>query len=87
MKGQNNFWLQNAFLTCSWRFLRSNKLEQLEFKLEKNIGIAEKVRNYMIDLPLYTNNGLPVRFQPNIQAEMQAVTKSRQHSLYTFLSP
>ena len=24
-----------CFLTCSWRFLRSNTLEQLEFKLEK----------------------------------------------------
>ena len=32
-----DFWLQNAFLTCSWRFLLNNKLEQL--KLEKNIGI------------------------------------------------
>ena len=30
---------QNVFLTCSWRFLRSNTLEQLEFKLENNIGI------------------------------------------------
>ena len=39
VNGQNNFWLQNAFLTCSWRFLISNKLEQLEFKLEKIIGI------------------------------------------------
>ena len=39
VKGQNNFWYQNAVLTCSWRFLRSNKLEQLEFKLEKIIGI------------------------------------------------
>ena len=29
VKGQNNFWLQNAFLTCSWRFLRSQKIEQL----------------------------------------------------------
>ena len=29
----------NAFLTCSWRFLISNELEQLEFKLEKIIGI------------------------------------------------
>ena len=29
VKGQNNFWKQNAFLTCSWKFLRSNKLEQL----------------------------------------------------------
>ena len=25
MKGQNNFWLQNAFQTYSWRFLISNK--------------------------------------------------------------
>ena len=32
VKGQ-----KNAFLTFSWRFLISNKLEQ--FKLEKNIGI------------------------------------------------
>ena len=31
----------NAFLTCSWRFLISNKLEQLEPKLEKNIGISK----------------------------------------------
>ena len=30
---------QNPFLTCSWRFLRSNISEQLEFKLEKIIGI------------------------------------------------
>jgi hypothetical protein len=37
--GQNNFWYQNAFLTCSWRFLIPNNLEQLEFKLEKIIGI------------------------------------------------
>ena len=29
VKGQNNFWLQNTFLTCSWRFLMSHKLEQL----------------------------------------------------------
>ena len=29
VKGQNNFWQQNASLTCSWKFLISNKLEQL----------------------------------------------------------
>ena len=29
VKGQNNFWYQNAFLTCSWRFLRSQKIERL----------------------------------------------------------
>ena len=28
-----------CFFTCSWRFLISSKLEQLEFKLEKIIGI------------------------------------------------
>ena len=38
VKGQNNFWLQNAFFTCSWRFIISNK-EQLEFKLETITGI------------------------------------------------
>ena len=35
VKGQNNFWQQNVFLTCSWRFLRYNRLEQLEFKLKR----------------------------------------------------
>jgi hypothetical protein len=40
VKGQNKFSEQNAFLTCFWRFLISNKLKQLEFKLKtKNIGI------------------------------------------------
>ena len=39
VKGQKIVWKQNAFLTCSWRFLRYNKLEQLELKLEKIIGI------------------------------------------------
>ena len=28
-----------VLVTCSWRFLMSDKLEQLECKLEKNIGI------------------------------------------------
>ena len=32
VQGQNK---ENAFLTCFWRFLISNKLEQLESKLEK----------------------------------------------------
>ena len=29
VKGQNNFWKQNAFVTCSWRFLKSNELEYI----------------------------------------------------------
>jgi hypothetical protein len=33
---------QNNFLTCFWRFLRSNTLEQLEFKLEKITGIYKR---------------------------------------------
>ena len=32
------FLKQNAFLTCSWKFLRSNTLQQLVFKLEKITG-------------------------------------------------
>ena len=39
VKGQNRVGLQNAFITCSWMFLRSNKLEKLEFILGKNIGV------------------------------------------------
>ena len=33
------FLVTECFLTVSWSFLISYKLEQLEFKLEKNIGI------------------------------------------------
>jgi hypothetical protein len=43
MKVQNNFWQHNAFLTCSWRFLRSNKLEQLELLGFRNM--QEKLDN------------------------------------------
>ena len=40
------------FLTCSWRFLISHKLEQLQFKLEKKLGFRnmqeklEKILNF-----------------------------------------
>ena len=50
VKGQNNFWWQNVFLTCSWRFLRPNKLEQLQLKLEKILGfknMQEKLEKYI----------------------------------------
>ena len=39
VKGQYNFWQQNAFLTWSWRFLTYDRLEQYKFKLERFIGI------------------------------------------------
>ena len=38
------FLKQNAFLTCSWRFLKTNTLEQLQFKLEKNNWELETYR-------------------------------------------
>ena len=44
------FLVTECFLSCSWRFLRSNKLEQLEFNLAKIIGIkkhAGKVRKIL----------------------------------------
>ena len=44
VKGQKKFWLQKAFLTCSWRFFRYDELEQLYFKLEKCIGLLETYR-------------------------------------------
>ena len=33
-----------CFLACFWRFLTSNKLEQLEFKLGKNYWVLETCR-------------------------------------------
>ena len=36
-ESSEQFLKQNAFLTYSWRFFRSNRLEQLEFKLEKKM--------------------------------------------------
>ena len=36
---------QNAFLIYFWRFLRSNTLEQLDFKLEENNCDVETYRN------------------------------------------
>ena len=44
VKGQNNFGNKIPFLTCSWRFLTSNKLEQLGFKLEKKYWDLETCR-------------------------------------------
>ena len=49
VKDQNNFWYQNAFLSCSWRFLRFNELEQLEPILEKFIWMQEKLENVIFD--------------------------------------
>ena len=53
------FLKQNAFLTHSWRFLRSNYLEQLEFKSEKNSWDVEKCRIFYHTLFFFTQIGLP----------------------------
>ena len=45
------FLKQNAFLTYSWRFFRTDKLEEFKFKLEKIIGVKKhvgKVRNWSV---------------------------------------
>ena len=40
VKGQNRFQKPNAFFTCSWRFLISNKLHRsIRIQIGKNIGI------------------------------------------------
>ena len=39
VKGQNNFWQQNSFLTRSWRFLISNEYGKLQIKSKEIIGI------------------------------------------------
>ena len=41
---KEQFWKQNAFLTCSWKCLSYNRLEQFEFRLEKNIWNLETCR-------------------------------------------
>ena len=56
MKGQNNFWKTECFLTSTGRFLRSTKLEQLEFKLEKNIGIEKHAGTLQISKSLKNSN-------------------------------
>ena len=38
-RSPEQFLVTECFLTCSWRFLWSNKLEQLEFNLESKFGI------------------------------------------------
>jgi hypothetical protein len=57
VKGQNNFWKQNAFLTCSCRFLISNKLEQLKFKLEKILGFRNMQDKLENNIPTYVKCG------------------------------
>ena len=51
MKGQINFWYLNAFLSCYRRFLRYDKLEKLEFKLEKKYWDLETCRKSYSQVP------------------------------------
>ena len=44
VKGPNKFWQQNAFLTCSWRFLRSNKIRITRIQIGKNYWDLETCR-------------------------------------------
>ena len=42
VKGQNNFRYQNAFLTCSWWFFKSNKLEYTNSLVNATFGSWKK---------------------------------------------
>ena len=60
-----SFFKQILFLNCSWRFLRSNDLEQLEFKLKKILGfrnMQEKLENNVFSswLMMFTLHSLTV---------------------------
>ena len=50
--------LFNLFLDCSWRFLLSNKLEQLELKLEKNWDLKTCKRSQTIFLTVFVNESV-----------------------------
>ena len=46
------FWKQNIFLTCSWNFFGSDKLETLNYNRKKMLGfrnLQEKLENYISD--------------------------------------
>ena len=91
-KGLNNFWNRIlSFLTCSWRFLRSNIWEQIELKLEKNVGIYKLSRKDRKGIFLNGCNKLCLRvylifpsgFQNNWvpnQRVLQNVQKLKHHS-------
>ena len=56
-KRSEQFLVTECFLTCSWRFLIPNKLEQLELKLENILGfrnMQEKLEN--IKVTQYSSN-------------------------------
>ena len=42
------------FLTCPWKLFRSNKLEQLEFKLAKIIGIEKNAGKKLFQVPVWS---------------------------------
>ena len=44
VKGQHNFWQQNVFLTCSWRFLRYDKFRRIRIQIGKNYWDIETCR-------------------------------------------
>ena len=44
VNGQNNFWKQNAFLTCSWRFLIPKKNSTIRIQIGKDYWDLETCR-------------------------------------------
>ena len=54
-ESSEQFLVTECSLACSWRFVRSNKFEQLEFKLEKLI-VFEKQARKVSDLVICTKS-------------------------------
>ena len=54
------FLVTECVLTCSWRFLTFNNLEQLEFILEKNIKFRNMQEIFMFKLPVYKLKGIKI---------------------------
>ena len=44
VKGQNNFWQQNAFLTCSCRYFISNRARAIRIQIGNNYWDLETCR-------------------------------------------
>ena len=70
VKGQTNVWEQNAFSICSWRFLKSNKLEQVEFKLEKNYWLFSDMQE---------------KLEKKIVHDKNVAEKGEQHDTFIFI--
>ena len=79
-------WQQIAFLTCSWRFLISNKLEQLEFKLEKKYWDLETCRKSLKNFLLHLVRGYPIITWTGLNIKINVAQKVYELCLFWYLA-